>query len=100
MLIAFAIACAAISVILGQAKSDGADPYRVINGVDYLGRICGRAESVKDLPLAYWPDPTNFDVMVCAESCNRTQDTYYSLISYQVRLRSSTNGALILFLAD
>jgi len=69
--------------ILVVASKKGADPQRVIRGVDFQGRICGVSDGVKDQPLAAWiAMPLNlvpgvdctdcYQIMTCVSACNET----------------------------
>jgi hypothetical protein len=40
----------------------GGNPQKILRGTDYLGRICGKSDGVKDLPLAAWPMPAAYQV--------------------------------------
>lgn len=60
-----------VSYIWITAFNEG-DPDRLIRGVNHAGKICGKTESVSDLPYAFWPDITNFRFKVCTSTCNET----------------------------
>jgi choline transporter-like protein 2/4/5 len=61
-----------VSYVWTKAFSEG-DPDRLINGVDFENRICGKDEGVKDKPLAYWPAPTDsYRFKVCTKDCDAT----------------------------
>jgi choline transporter-like protein 2/4/5 len=56
----------AMTIIGAEAIRDG-NPYILINGIDYKGRVCGVTDSVKDKPV-YYPINT-FGLGVCLEGC-------------------------------
>eukprot|EP01084_Bolivina_argentea_P294529 506792_1 len=58
-----------ISYVWSEAFVEG-DPDRLIRGVNYSGKICGKSEGVENLPYAFWPDPTEFRFKVCTDNCN------------------------------
>lgn len=67
--------------IVSWAKANGADPDKIIRGVDMRGRICGRPDwntdpdgGVGHLPLTAWPHPQYYDAKICVEYCNATMD--------------------------
>jgi len=56
---------------------DEGDPNRLIRGVNHAGKICGVDDEVKDLPYAFWPDPTKYRFKVCTDNCSKaTWDDY------------------------
>ncbi|MES1911260.1 MAG: hypothetical protein MHM6MM_003719 [Cercozoa sp. M6MM] len=64
--------------IYGVAEQRGADYKRIVRGVDWKGRVCGETQEVKDFPLAYWPDPTEYQIKVCTDKCvNGTHGAMY-----------------------
>jgi hypothetical protein len=63
----FLLSWAGIVVIISYAQNLGADPLKILYGVDYQGNICEDS-------VATWPDPFYSDVIVCQESCDLTQD--------------------------
>jgi choline transporter-like protein 2/4/5 len=71
-----------VSYSWGKAYADG-DADRIIYGVDYKGRICGKSEGVEDKPLAFWPAPEDsYQFKVCTDSCDVTTDTDYVVTVY------------------
>lgn len=52
------------------------NPYRLINAIDYRGRICGVSDGVKNKDIGYYFADTS---VVCVSSCP-SEDNYYSFI--------------------
>jgi hypothetical protein len=72
---------AGVVYILMLAQAEGSDPYRIINGMQYDGQICGRGNLV-DFPVAIWPDPTEVQLKFCAQSCNESSTSDLMAIPY------------------
>ncbi|CEO98960.1 Choline transporter-like protein [Plasmodiophora brassicae] len=68
---------AVVVIMLQSASSMGADPKRLIRGVDWNGNICGVSPGYTDTPLAAWPmipvSPDLEKVKVCVADCSQTQ---------------------------
>ena len=75
MLIACWVAMTGLGlVVTGAISSDSlpaGNPERIMNGMDYLGKICGYDDPNKDLPYAYYL-PSG--APVCVESCPEADD--------------------------
>lgn len=50
------------------AFRDG-DPDRIVYGVDYRGRICGKSAGVETKKFAFWPSLTDYRFKVCTNDC-------------------------------
>ncbi|ETO30919.1 solute carrier family 44 protein member 2 [Reticulomyxa filosa] len=62
------------------------DVNRLINGVDFANRICGKSDGVRDKPLAYWPAPTeSYRFKVCTNDCNVTLNSDYVDTQYPTK---------------
>lgn len=61
------------------ARDKGADPWRVIRGVDMYGRICGRDDGVTDKKLAAYPDGDYPSYVICVDTCARTNEQDYEV---------------------
>lgn len=57
---------------LRWCQDQGSDPNKITSGVDYLGRICGVDEGVKDKPFGAWPYPLEPFVQICVKNCYET----------------------------
>eukprot|EP01083_Nonionella_stella_P023795 65801_1 len=65
----FVAAWAAVIVMLVLAIDRGGNPQKLIRAVDYNGNVCGYDDSVKDLGLGAWPNPSVYDFKVCVSDC-------------------------------
>lgn len=82
MLLLFIASFVGSFIMLNYAIDNGGDPIRVVYGVDYIGRVCGRAAGLEDSKFAAWPvlpTVTNavvsdqiFDIKICVNACNAT----------------------------
>lgn len=61
-----------VMAIFITAQEDGGDPDRLLRGLDYQGRICGKTPAVKDQRFSSWPYPPEYEFRVCLDSCNDT----------------------------
>ena len=96
----FIASFAGVVVLISQASKDGANPQRIIRGVDYLGRICGVDNNVTQLPYTAWSfipvTPQQdmqangitselYHIKICIDTCSSTQSNtaapYPGLIS-------------------
>ena len=67
-------------VIYDLAVKAGANPDKVLRGVDMEGKICGRAGKKYDgtlydetsRPFAAWPNPLEYNFKICVDSCAYT----------------------------
>ncbi|CEO94956.1 unnamed protein product (mitochondrion) [Plasmodiophora brassicae] len=94
ILVLFILSWAAMWYVFGIALSKGANPTRLVRGVDWNNRICGVDSAVADKPLAAWPglpgdvhlldsNPTTlYHIKVCVDSCTKTQDSATVLTPY------------------
>lgn len=65
-----------------MAVKAGADPNKIIRGVDMSGRVCGKtgtgfdgvAYDLTAKPVAIWPNPFYYDYKLCAANCAHTSD--------------------------
>lgn len=73
-LLLFVISWIAIIIIISKAGEAGADPNRIVRGVNLQGQICGKDSGVKDKPLAAWPNPLYYEYQICVSSCNETHN--------------------------
>jgi hypothetical protein len=84
-LLLYLLSWGGLIAILVVALKGGADPQRVIRGVDFQGRTCGVSEGVRDQPLAAWiAMPLNLEpgvdctdcyaIMTCVTNCTQTSD--------------------------
>lgn len=84
VLLLFIASFGGIAWILGECLARGSDPNRLIRGVDYDNRVCGKSDGVTDEPYAAWPytefdllDPSlltsMYHIKVCLPSCEDTQ---------------------------
>jgi len=74
MFLAFLGLWIAVIAILISCDEMGANPNKIIRGVDINGSICGESESVKDMPYAAWIAPTQYySIKVCTNTCVITQ---------------------------
>jgi len=65
-----------VATVWQVAFTEG-DPNRLIRGVNHAGLICGIDDGVKDLPYAFWPDPTKYRFKVCTDNCTTaTEDDF------------------------
>jgi hypothetical protein len=86
-LILFGIAFAGMFAVFGYTADQGANPTKIINGVDWQGKICGEDTEVKDKPFAAWPGlPTSIDTefKVCVAQCSDASDAgvLYPTVSF------------------
>ena len=79
-LLAFLASWVACGMVLVLARNKGADPWRVIRGVDMHGRICGRDEGVTDKPLAAYPTTDHSSYAICVDSCARTNQDDFKVV--------------------
>ena len=70
----FFVSWAALLLLVYQADEDGADPDKILRGIDMYGRICGKTEAVKDQIYAAWPNPEYYDFKICVSDCAETND--------------------------
>jgi len=91
MLLLYLVAWGGLIAILVSSAKSGGNPYKIINGVDYQNRVCGRDDGVKDLPYAAWPyAPVGqaqscsecVSLMVCLASCNDTMTSNSMTLHY------------------
>jgi len=82
MLLAFLVSFAILPLIHSEAVKAGADPNKILRGVDMAGRICGTSGSVNNvaydmtkLPYAAWPHPFYYDYKICVDKCTYTNAT-------------------------
>eukprot|EP00462_Mataza_sp_D1_P001407 CAMPEP_0175092832 /NCGR_PEP_ID=MMETSP0086_2-20121207/2674_1 /TAXON_ID=136419 /ORGANISM="Unknown Unknown, Strain D1" /LENGTH=652 /DNA_ID=CAMNT_0016365723 /DNA_START=32 /DNA_END=1990 /DNA_ORIENTATION=- len=80
-LLAFLASWGLLAFIQITAQNNGADPNKIIYGVNAKGQICGVTEGVKDKPLAAFPyvdfslsNPTSnwHHLVVCVKDCSVT----------------------------
>jgi len=76
MLLLFIAGWVAAFVILGEAVRQGGDPYRVLYGVQYDGKICGVSSGVENKEYARWFTPTDdgvdsfvYNIKLCVDEC-------------------------------
>ena len=67
-------------VVVSTAAGLGGNPYKIINGINFKGEICGYDSAVKDRsqaalinPLSF--DPTSMSAWTCVEDCAETSIT-------------------------
>ena len=78
-------------LIFWYSINQGADPAFLTRGVDAWGNQCGGANATTR-PLAAWPNPAYYTVMVCVADCNETQSTKGYMIGMQ-----AAQSAIVLF---
>ena len=76
-LLAFLFAWLVSGGVLILARDKGADPWRVVRGVDMYGRICGIDDGVDDKKLAAFPDADYSSYIICVDKCDRTNEDDY-----------------------
>jgi hypothetical protein len=54
-LLAYVASWVVIISLIGAAAGKGGNPYKIIHGVDWNGRICGKDGGVEDKPYTAWP---------------------------------------------
>lgn len=72
-LLAYIAAWVVLVIIFSVAGREGANPQRILRGVDYADRICGLDAGVEDKHFAAWPYPPEYQFKVCVASCSETQ---------------------------
>eukprot|EP00808_Paulinella_micropora_P008797 g44557.t1 len=72
-LLAFLASWAVIAALLGWAEENGANPYSIVRGADWEGKLCGAPNGHEDYPYAAWPDPIfGKYIKVCVKECSVT----------------------------
>jgi len=79
ILLLFLVGWAGSIAVISSAATQGGDPYKIINGVDFNGDICGYSDIVKDQPLAALVTPLSLDpevlsVWSCVSDCSETEN--------------------------
>lgn len=78
-LLLFIASYVAAVVIFIEAGNNGGDPDKIVRGVDYHGRICGKSAGVEAFPMAVWPSIAMYKYMECKSSCEATEQLPVSL---------------------
>lgn len=83
MLVVWVAAFIGMLVLFSEAGKAGADPYRIINGVNMNGQICGQGNQT-DNKYAFWPNPIYYEALQCLKSCDLTNsaDNPYATFLY------------------
>jgi len=69
-----------VIIIFATAGEKGADIDKIVKGVDWQGRICGKDNGVANLKYAAWPDPAlNYQAKICVSDCATTQTWDFSI---------------------
>jgi choline transporter-like protein 2/4/5 len=82
-LILFIVSFGVLAAIMQMALTAGADPMKILRGTDINGNVCGVSEAVKNKPFAVWPYPLQYNIMICAETCNYTNLCSSSSMSWR-----------------
>lgn len=62
-----------VVLIISMAHKAGADPYKLIYGIDMNGDKCGYGSNVGKTYVA-WPNPAYYEFLACVDSCEATNN--------------------------
>jgi len=71
-LLLFIVSWGAFFLNYRWCTANGANPNKILKGIDFKGRMCGLDDGVEDKPLAAWPYPLAPEVMICVKNCAAT----------------------------
>lgn len=71
-LLAYLFSWGVLFLIHQQAVAAGADPYKIVYGVDMSGNICGIDDT--NNTLAAWPHVQYYEPKICVSTCNETSN--------------------------
>jgi len=70
-----------IIILFATAVGRGGDPDRIIRGVDYLNRICGKSSGTEG-NFAAFAYPLTYELQICIDSCDQTATDPRMAIQY------------------
>jgi len=86
--------------ILIDSMSKGADPNRIIRGIDMEGNLCGIDAAVKDKPLAAWPYPGEYQAKICVSDCSYTNSFQSTKMAWRHRSEKLLYYCIPIFVSE
>jgi len=86
--------------ILIDSIEKGADPNRIIRGMDMEGNLCGIDAAVKDKPLTAWPYPQEYKAKICVSDCSYTNSPQSTKMAWRHRSEKVLYYCLPVFVSD
>mmetsp|Transcript_33694 Transcript_33694/g.42428 ORF Transcript_33694/g.42428 Transcript_33694/m.42428 type:complete len:669 (+) Transcript_33694:184-2190(+) len=79
--------------VIPSTQLDAGNPWRLINGIDYEGQICGVDSAVKDKSkIFYLPDfASSSAIGICVESCPTSTDYEQFICTYDTTVSANPN---------